>query len=176
MKKLNVLILTLLMSLNSLAFAQDANDGPPGDEIQELLQNIFDQQAPAQPNAQQNNQQQQQQQQQQQAAPNTQQTGQSNSFDLGDLDNFNEGTGQQQQQQQISPVIFAPASQQIQPITPAPSTMLQGNMLQGNLLPALQPMAQTYQAPPQIAHTGPGALAALIPVAGYSLFAFRRKD
>ena len=164
MKKLNVLILTLLMSLNSLAFAQDANDGPPGG-IDDLLQNIFDQQAPAQPNAQQ-----QQQQQQQQAAPNTQQTGQSNSFDLGGLNNFNQGSGQQQQQQ-VSPVIFAPASQQIQPITPAPSTMLQGN-----LLPALQPMAQTYQAPPQVAQTGPGALAALIPVAGYSLFAFRRKD
>ena len=162
MKKLNILILTLLMSLNSLAFAQDANDGPP-DSINDLLENIFDQEAPAQPDAQPNNQQQ-----QQQAAPNTQQTGQSNSFDLGGLNNFNQGSGQQQQ---VSPVIFAPASQQIQPITPAPSTMLQGN-----LLPALQPMAQTYQAPPQVAQTGPGALAALIPVAGYSLFAFRRRD
>jgi len=165
MKKLNILILTLLMSLNSLAFAQDANDGPP-DSINDLLENIFDQEAPAQPDAQPNNQQQQQ---QQQDGSSTQQTGQSNSFDLGGLNNFNQGSGQQQQQ--VSPVIFAPASQQIQPITPAPSTMLQGN-----LLPALQPMAQTYQAPPQVAQTGPGALAALIPVAGYSLFAFRRKD
>ena len=91
MKKLNILILTLLMSLNSLAFAQDANDGPP-DSINDLLENIFDQEAPAQPNAQPNNQQQ-----QQQSAPNTQQTGQSNSFDLGGLNNFNQGSGQQQQ-------------------------------------------------------------------------------
>ena len=165
MKKLNVLILTLMLSVNSLAFAQDAGDPPAGPF--EFLENVFNEQPPEQPGANAN---------QQQAAPGgqqTTQTGQSNSFDLGGLDNFNQGSGQQNQQQ-VSPVIFAPASAPIQQFAPAPT-----NMLQGNLLPAIQPIAQTYTPapqPPMVAQTGPGALAALIPVAGYSLFTFRRKD
>ena len=146
-----------MLSVNSLAFAQE--DAPP--DFSDLLQNInFGETPPEQPAAQ-----------QQQSAPagQTTQTGQSNSFDLGGLNDFNEGAAQQQQQ--VSPVIFAPASGQIQPIDTS--------MFQGNLLPALQPIAQTYMPapqPPRVAQTGPGALAALIPVAGYTLFTLRRKD
>lgn len=167
MKKLNILILSLMLSVNSLAFAQDA-DGPPAGPL-EFLENVFNEQPPEQPDANAN--------QQQQAAPagqQTTQTGQSNSFDLGGLDNFNQASGQQQAPQQVSPVIFAPASAPVQQFAPAPTTMLQGN-----LLPAIQPIAQTYAPapqPPMVAQTGPGALAALIPVAGYTLFTFRRKD
>ncbi len=159
MKKLNVLILALMLSVNSLAFAQE--EAPP--DFSDLLQNInFGETPPEQPAADAN---------QQQNAPagQTTQTGQSNSFDLGGLNDFNEGAAQQQQQ--VSPVIFAPASGQIQPIDTS--------MFQGNLLPAIQPIAQTYAPapqPPRVAQTGPGALAALIPVAGYTLFTFRRKD
>lgn len=167
MKKLNILILALMLSVNSLAFAQE--DAPP--DFTDLLQNInFGEEPPEQPAA-------------DPAAGaadpgagaaagnQSNPTSQSNDFDLGGLDSFNEIPSQQQQQ--LSPAVFVPASAPVQQFAPAPT------MLQGNLLPAIQPIAQTYvpaPQPPRVAQTGPGALAALIPVAGYTLFTFRRKD
>ena len=47
-------------------------------------------------------------------------------------------------------------------------------MLQGNALGARGYTATA--APRQVAQTGPGALAALIPVAGYTLMTFRRRE
>lgn len=98
----------------------------------------------------------------------------STSFDLGDLDDFGSGSssGTQGSGSFAAPINFGAYPQQQQSYQAAPT--FSGSMLQGNALGARGYTATA--APRQVAQTGPGALAALIPVAGYTLMTFRRRE
>lgn len=171
MKKLSYLALMALLSTNLVAFAQNA---PPALPSFTLPTTTAPPSAPAQPT---NNQQQQQNTQQQQTNQPASNTGStptgSTSFDLGDLDDFGSGSGSSTQGSGsfTAPVNFGAYPQQ-QGYQAAPS--FSGSMLQGNALGARGYTATAV--PNQVAQTGPGALAALIPVAGYTLMTFRRKE
>ena len=97
----------------------------------------------------------------------------STSFDLGDLDDFGSGSssGTQGSGSFAAPINFGAYPQQ-QSYQSSPT--FSGSMLQGNALGARGYTATA--APRQVAQTGPGALAALIPVAGYTLMTFRRRE
>ena len=85
----------------------------------------------------------------------------STSFDLGDLDDFGSGSnsGTQGSGSFAAPINFGAYPQQ-QSYQSSPT--FSGSMLQGNALGARSYTATA--APRQVAQTGPGALAALIPV------------
>jgi len=98
----------------------------------------------------------------------------STSFDLGGLDDFGStsNTSTQNSGAFAAPINFGayPAQQSYQG-TPTFS----GSMMQTNALGS-RTYTTAAAAPNRVATTGPGALAALIPVAGYTLMTFRRKE
>ena len=154
MKKLISQSLLLVMCTGLVAFAQDA---PPEINL-EGLENLLTQPA-AGP-------------QQQQATPAAgQQSGQN--FNLGSITNTNPSPTNNQGQA-VSPVFIAPAAGQNLQQQAFPQQGFQAasfpNTFQANL------GARSLAGPPQVAATGPGMLAGLIPVAAYSLIAFRRKQ
>ena len=176
MKKLSYFALMALLSTNLVAMAQTAPPSLPSFTLPTTT-------APPSTPTQQNNQQQQQNNQQQnnqqqqtnQPASNTGSTPTgSTSFDLGDLDDFGSGSSSSTQGSGsfAAPINFGAYPQQQQSYQAAPT--FSGSMLQGNALGARGYTATA--APRQVAQTGPGALAALIPVAGYTLMTFRRRE
>ena len=176
MKKLSYFALMALLSTNLVAMAQTAPPSLPSFTLPTTT-------APPSTPTQQNNQQQQQTTQQQTTQQTTQQpqststgstpTG-STSFDLGDLDDFGSGSssGTQGSGSFAAPINFGAYPQQQQSYQASPT--FSGSMLQGNALGARGYTATA--APNQVAQTGPGALAALIPVMGYTLMTFRRRE
>ena len=178
MKKLSYFALMALLSTNLVAMAQTAPPSLPSFTLPTTT-------APPSTPTQQNNQQQQQTTQQQTTQQQTTQQPQSTStgstptgstsFDLGDLDDFGSGSssGTQGSGSFAAPINFGAYPQQQQQSYQAAPTF-SGSMLQGNALGARGYTATA--APRQVAQTGPGALAALIPVAGYTLMTFRRRE
>ena len=184
MKKLSYFALMALLSTNLVAMAQTAppslpsftlptTTAPPSTPTQQNNQQQQQQQTTQQQTTQQQTTQQQTTQQPQSTSTGSTPTG-STSFDLGDLDDFGSGSssGTQGSGSFAAPINFGAYPQQQQSYQAAPT--FSGSMLQGNALGARGYTATA--APRQVAQTGPGALAALIPVAGYTLMTFRRRE
>ena len=175
MKKLSYFALMALLSTNLVAMAQTAPPSLPSFTLPTTTappSTPTQQQTTQQQTTQQQTTQQQTTQQPQSTSTGSTPTG-STSFDLGDLDDFGSGSssGTQGSGSFAAPINFGAYPQQ-QSYQSSPT--FSGSMLQGNALGARSYTATA--APRQVAQTGPGALAALIPVAGYTLMTFRRRE
>ncbi len=165
MKKLISQSLLLVMCTGLVAFAVEA---PPGVNL-EGLEDLLNQPAAGQ------QQQQAGQQQAGQQQAGQQQAGQN--FNLGSITNT--GAAQTNPQgQAVSPIFIAPAAGQGYSQQGFQQGFPQQGFQQAGLANTFQANlgTRTLAGQPRVAATGPGMLAGLIPVAAYSLIAFRRKQ